>query len=113
KGDRKLTLARLEYDGNWDPEPFGMEQLRNALRKKQKMELETLRVGLGADALDVSKYKLAYLTGTGKFELTEKQREDLKRFTYEGGVLIVDAAGGSPEFVESAERELKQAYGRE
>jgi hypothetical protein len=114
KAAKKLTLARLEYDGNWNPEPFGMEtQFANYLRDKQKMELELLRVRLGADALDIAKYKLAYLTGTGTFELTDKQREDLKRFTYEGGIVIVDAAGGSPQFAESAERELAKAFGRE
>src|SRR2546430_4389209 len=114
KGTAKLSLARLEYDGNWNPEPFGLEQqFANYLRAKQKMELELLRVRLGSDALDLAKYKLAYLTGTGKFELTDKQPEDLKRFAYEGGVLIVDSAGGSPEFTESAERELTKAFGRE
>jgi hypothetical protein len=114
RATKKLSLARLEYDGNWNPEPFGIEtQFANYLRDKQKTELELLRVRLGADALDIAKYKLAYLTGTGTFELTDKQREDLKRFTYEGGVVIVDAAGGSPQFVESAEREITKAFGRE
>jgi hypothetical protein len=114
KGAQKLTVARLEYDGNWNPEPFGWEsQFANYLRAKRRLELESPRIRLGSDLLDTAKFKLAYLTGTGKFELTDKQREDLKRFTYEGGVVIVDAAGGSPEFVESAQRELKQAFGQD
>ncbi len=113
KGEQKLTIARLEYDGNWDPEPFGWDQLANYVRKAQRLELDLPRVRLGADQLDAAKFKIAYLTGTGSLELTEKQRGELKRFSYEGGLLIVDAAGGSAEFVASAERELRLAYGRE
>jgi len=29
KGEKKLTVARLEYDGNWDPEPSVWEQIAN------------------------------------------------------------------------------------
>src|SRR5205823_3042405 len=99
--------------GNWDPEPFGWEQVANRLRKQMKMELELPRVRLGADALDTAKYRIAYLTGTAKLQFTDKQRADLKRFAYEGGLLIVDAAGGSAEFAASAQEELKLAFGRD
>src|SRR5438445_1422915 len=46
-------------------------------------------------------------------DLSDRQRQELKKFTYEGGLLIVDAAGGSAEFVESAEKELPMAFGRD
>ena len=112
KGTQKITVARLEYDGNWDPEPFGWEQFTNYFRRTQNLEIELRRVRLGFDALD-ARYKIAYLTGTGKIELTDKQRSDLKRFTYEGGVLVVDAAGGSAEFAKAVEKELKLAFDHE
>jgi len=95
-----------------EPRALRLDQFANYFRKHQKMELDLPRVRLGSDALD-AKYKIAYLTGTGKLELTDQQRADLKRFTYEGGIVIVDAAGGSPEFAESAEKELKLAFGRD
>jgi Domain of unknown function (DUF4159) len=41
----------------------------------------------------------------------ERQRQGLKRYAYEGGLLIIDACGGSPEFAESAEAELHAIYG--
>jgi hypothetical protein len=113
KAPRKLTVARIEYDGNWDPEPFGWAQLANTLRKEHQLELDLPRVRLGSDILDNASYKVAYLTGTARIELTDKQRAELKRFTYEGGLLIVDAAGGSADFASSVERELKLAFGHD
>lgn len=111
--DKKLTVARLAYDGNWDPEPFGWDQMRQYLRGTQQLELDMPRVHLGSGELDIAKYNIAYLTGTAAMELTDKQRQELKQFAYEGGVLIVDAAGGSPAFVKSAEEELQKAFGRD
>jgi hypothetical protein len=111
--DKKLTVARLAYDGNWDPEPFGWDQFRQYLRKAQHLELDMPRVHLGSGELDIAKYNIAYLTGTAALELTDKQRDELHRFAYEGGVLIVDAAGGSAAFVKSAEEELKKAFGHD
>ena len=49
--------------------------------------------------------------GTAKFTLNDAARKEIKRFVSAGGTLIVDAAGGSVPFAESAESELAAMFG--
>jgi hypothetical protein len=55
---------------------------------------------------------VAHLTGTGKLVLDERSRQEIRRYAYEGGVIIVDACGGGSEFAESAEAELTTIFGQ-
>ena len=50
------------------------------------------------DVSHMGEFKVAHLTGNTKFHLNPQQRDELKNFTTAGGLLIVDACGGSGEF---------------
>ncbi|HEY2587210.1 MAG TPA: DUF4159 domain-containing protein [Tepidisphaeraceae bacterium] len=104
-----VTLARLQYEGNWDPEPYGWQRLSILLHNQAGIALTVTPVKLGDGTL--SQYKLAHLTGTAAFSLSPTQRQELKQFIDAGGTLIVDAAGGSGPFAGSAERELQAIFG--
>ena len=56
-------------------------------------------------------YNVAHLTGTTAFQFTPEQRQEVMRFIAAGGTLVVDAAGGSTEFADAAEKELAAMYG--
>lgn len=107
---RELVLARLQYDGNWDPEPFGWQQLAKRMHNQFDIDLASATVKLGVGQLD-GHFPVAHLTGTGKLVLDERSRQEIRRYAYEGGVLIVDACGGG-EFAESAEAELTAIFGQ-
>jgi len=106
-----LRVARLQYPGNWDPEPAGWRRLANVLHNRGQLALATDPVKLGDGKLDATVYKLAHMTGTTKFPLTDAQQAELTQFVAAGGTLIVDAAGGSGEFATSAEGLLVAAFG--
>jgi hypothetical protein len=103
----QLKLARLEYKGNWDPEPGGWVQFKNVLHNTQKIGLEVETVKLGEGKL--SGYKLAHLTGTGTVSFDEKQMSEIKSFVSGGGILIIDAAGGNTEFATSLNTQFASA----
>jgi hypothetical protein len=114
KTDRSIKVARLEYGGNWDPEPAGWERLSAILHNDSHVKLEVTPVKLGTGQLGDGHgdgAKVAHLTGTSKFTLNAASRDELKKFVTGGGTLIVDAAGGSSEFVESANAELSAIFG--
>jgi hypothetical protein len=162
----KVKVARLQYDGNWDPEPAGWRRLTNVMHNDANTRLAIEKVKLGdktlvqagntaigptpdqirqmaqkritpeqlqATGADPAKlqalidanvqaiqaelkakqvnFRIAHLTGTTKFSLTPDQRQELHAFIDGGGVLAIDAAGGSSEFAGSAEQELKALFG--
>jgi hypothetical protein len=108
KADRTIKLARLEYSGNWNPEPGGWRRLANVLLNDKKTTLTVENVKLGSGNLKT--YKLAHLTGTTKFTLDEAAKNEIKAFVAGGGTLIVDSAGGQGEFAASAESELREMF---
>jgi hypothetical protein len=91
-----INIARLRYNGNWDPEPFAWEQgdrwmSQNADRKLnvQPVAITDLKPG-GAS--------LAVLTGTSACAPSDDQIAALKRFIEAGGWLLIDDCGGSGDF---------------
>lgn len=101
-----IKLARLEYTGNWNPEPGGWTRLAAVLQNESLIGLAVETAKLGDGSLAKGEYKVAHLTGTGKFKLTDAQRADLKAFVEGGGTLLVDAAGGNGEGAVSLETEI-------
>lgn len=112
KSTRAMKIARLEYAGNWNPEPGGWRRMAAYMHNFQGVDLTIDPVKLGDGKLSAD-YKLAHLTGNVKFHFSEKQKAELKAFTDGGGVLVIDACGGSGEFVSSAETELATLFGEE
>ena len=108
KPGRTVALARLQYNGNWDPEPGGWRRLANVLHNQGAVELKVEPVALRPGAL--AQYKLAHLTGTAAFKLDDAGRAELKRFIDSGGTLVVDGAGGSAAFAGGAEALLKAIF---
>jgi hypothetical protein len=112
--DRRIKLARLQYDGNFDPEPGGWRRLSAILHNTSNVELRVLPIKLGSDKLGSGHglgAHVAHLTGTTRFRLSDTARAELKRFVEGGGTLIVDAAAGSTDFADSAEAELTTIFG--
>jgi hypothetical protein len=108
KATRTLKVARLEYNGNWNPEPGGWRRLANVMLNEKKVGLTTEPVKLGSGKL--SAYKVAHLTGTTKLKLDETAKSEIKQFVTTGGTLVVDASGGNPEFALAVENELRAMF---
>jgi hypothetical protein len=103
-----VTIARLKYPANWDPEPGGWRQFSNVMTKRMSAAIATKTIELGKGELkDV---KIAHLTGTVGAKLNDASREEIKKFVEGGGTLIVDAAGGTSAFATMAEDELRTIF---
>jgi len=107
---RTIKLARLKHAGNYDPEPLAYERFRLLMARDTQTRLEVLGP-MEIGALASSGAKIAALTGVGRLQLTAGQQDALKEWVAAGGTLIVDAAGGSKDFAESAEALLRKMYG--
>ncbi len=106
---KHVKIARIETDGNWDPEPAGWPRLAAIMHNNNSIDLDMASVKLGSGKLAGCQF--ASLTGTTKFKFDDAQQKELKDFVAKGGTLVVDAAGGSTDFVESAEAQLPIIFG--
>lgn len=107
-GARAIKVARLEFAGNWDPEPAGWRRLAAIMQKQQQATVTVETVKFGEGKLDAAVYPIAHLTGTGGFTFTKDQMNEIRKYVIKGGVIVCDAAGGNSEFAASAEKQLEQ-----
>jgi len=104
RGDAKKTIpiARLDYAGNWDPEPNAWPRFAQRLRAAASVEPTFTTATIAA--LDATKFRIAVLTGTSAFSLSDDALKGLKTYLAAGGSLLIDNASGGREFDESARR---------
>ena len=107
--DRGIQVGRLIVGENWNPEPGGWLRLGAIFHNLYKLDLDAVPVSLDSNRL--SRFKILHLTGTNKFELTPAQRQKLTDYVHNGGTLVVDAAGGNPDFADAAASELRACFG--
>jgi len=103
---RSLRIARLQHQGNWDPEPAGWVRLANLLANRNGIELQVDPVFVPEAAV----HRLAHITDTRSLQFDESDKARLRQYIDGGGVLLFDAAGGSPEAAASFEPLLRELY---
>ncbi len=109
KADRTVKLARLKYNGNWDPEPGGWRRLSNVMHNERRIDLDAQPVELGQGKLN-NTYQAAELSVAGSITLNDAERAELKTYVDQGGTLVVDVAGGTGLFKTNAEAELAKLF---
>jgi hypothetical protein len=101
---RTIGMARVKYNGNWDPEPGAWPRLAKLAQAKFHTTLQIENVV--AAQLDAAKTPLAHLTGTAALPLDDEAKAGLKKFVDGGGTLLVDACGGGKSFAEAMKASL-------
>ncbi len=96
--DDKMSVARVRYDGDYDPEPGALGQLRAVMARDQGVDLVVGTVGVD----ELADERVAFLTTAGGGALTDDEAEALRAWVQAGGTLWLDAAGGTPAAVEAA-----------
>ncbi|MBI5725078.1 MAG: DUF4159 domain-containing protein [Planctomycetes bacterium] len=127
----KIKAARIRYAGNYDPEPLALERLSRLMAQTYKIQIDCVsETAASAPASQgatppasigpitgilttqlTGDIRLAFLTGTGGFKLPDDEKEALKKWVDAGGLLIVDAAGGSKPLTDSAKELVAELWG--
>lgn len=100
-----ISVARVKFDGNHDPEPMAWQRLvllagnRHGIKVDVQADVEMAR-------LDAKKNAVAAMTGTGEFALTKEQAAGLRKFLDDGGLLMIDCAGGDEAFGKSVRQHV-------
>jgi hypothetical protein len=94
-----IPVARLRYDGNWDPEPWGWVRAARQFDHETSIALDVRPVDIVA--LEPRTAPVAHLTGTAAHSFTDAEVKVLRDYVLKGGVLLIDACGGSRAFADS------------
>ena len=104
----KVKVARLRYDGSWDPEPFAWTRFGRWFYQETGCGVEVSPVDL--DALKPGAVDIAHLTGTAGFTSTAAQAKAVRDYVDGGGTLLVDCTGGDATFSDAAALLVAKAF---
>ncbi len=107
---KSVKLARLQFNGNYDPEPLAIKRFSLMMAAEANTHVEIIGPITIPELAD-SGAKVATLTGTGTLKLDNAEQAALKQFVAAGGTLVIDAAGGNEAFGDSARTILAEMYG--
>jgi hypothetical protein len=109
KGEHgSIAVARVKYDGEWDPEPGAWRRFANLYAWENDANVSVTPLAL-AD-LDVEKTPVAHMTGTTAVAFTDADAKALRKFVQAGGMFLVDPCGGSKAFDHSVTKLLDKAF---
>lgn len=100
------TIARVTYEGNYDPEPLAWQGQNRFMGRRVRVKTTEMPAASLADA-DV---KLAHLSGTEAVKLSEEDLAGIKAFVKRGGWLLVENVGGNGAFASAITKQLKVLY---
>ncbi|MBN2272679.1 MAG: DUF4159 domain-containing protein [Sedimentisphaerales bacterium] len=98
-----VKVAVVRYGGNYNPEPLAWKRFSILMGNRDGIGVEVSEP-VGIAELDASKYSAAAMTGTSAFTLSDEEQKALRKYIEGGGTLVVDAAGGSEAFADSAQK---------
>jgi hypothetical protein len=100
----KITVARLRHDGNWLPEPAAWRVFAPVLLERTGIEATTRDIDI-VELRDEAA-PLAHLTGIDARRLTDDEIEAIDRYTWLGGTVLIETAGGQGDFARAIETQL-------
>jgi len=99
-----FKVARVRYNGNWDPEPAAWYRFARSFQWETSIALEV--TPLEPKDLDPATHPVAHLTGTAAYTPSDEEAQALRNYVDNGGVLLIDACGGAWPFANAAEKTI-------
>jgi hypothetical protein len=95
----RYRIARVQYAGNWDPEPGAWKRFARWFQLETGYALDVVQVPIRD--LDVRATPIAAITGTDRHDFTTEEAAAIRRYVESGGVLLIDVTGGAGTFDQS------------
>jgi hypothetical protein len=102
-----FTVARVKHAGPWNPEPGAWPRMAKWFRRETNVALDIVPTEPAALRRSVTPF--AHLTTTTPWKPSEKELDSIRNFVREGGMLVLDPCGGSPDLALALHRDIAQA----
>ena len=106
-----IEIARLRHTGGWDTAPNALRHLQGSL-EKLGYQMAPTSPNVPATDETLRQYPIAYMHGRKNFEFTQDERNGLRGYLQNGGVLIADACCGSDQFDRSFRDMIAKTFGK-
>ena len=107
-----IEVARLRHTGGWDAAPNALRHLQSSLQKLGYL-MATTSPNVPATDEALRQYPIAYMHGRKNFAFNQAERDGLRGYVENGGVLIADACCGSTQFDASFRDMIAQTFGKQ
>jgi hypothetical protein len=110
-GGAPVAVNKLQYGKgqDWNLNPRDMANVSKALWSAYERPINWQIVSIDAPASEIEA-PILFLSGSKKWEFTEKEMVKLREYIERGGTILAEASDHSEEFTASMERLLKDMY---
>ncbi|MCL2117736.1 MAG: DUF4159 domain-containing protein [Planctomycetaceae bacterium] len=109
RGNR-IQVAMLDLQGNANSAPRAIPKLLDRLAREMKLPVDVRPIKITPDQDEIFDYPILFMHGRNAIELTDAQRDRLRRYIENGGFLFVNAICSSKPFTESFRREMATLF---
>ncbi|HEX2900501.1 MAG TPA: DUF4159 domain-containing protein [Bacteroidia bacterium] len=105
----KMKIAKLQYDGggDWYANPSSVPNLIEFISQNTTIQLDKEEYVVKPSGTQIFSYPYVYMTGHGRFLLSNEDAANLRTYLTSGGFLHVDDNYGMDKFVRT---ELKKVF---
>lgn len=105
-----LQIAQLKHTGGWDTAPKALRNMLIAMNETAGLAAATKPRELTPADPNLPNYQIAYMHGRHKFDLTRPERERVKEYLLNGGVLFADACCSAVPFDKSFREQMAALF---
>jgi hypothetical protein len=106
-----IKVARLKYPGgHWDVDPTAWQEMGAWAQHYRGISVDETWGVSPLDATDLAEFDMVHIAGHGRWEPSEPLREALVDYARSGGLILADAVGGDPVFLQSFQAFVDQAF---
>ena len=107
---KTIEISQIKHGGRWNPEPLALKRFADMMGHYEKTGI-TVKGPVALADLPGCGTKIAVMTGAGPVEFSPDEAKGLAKYVFDGGTVIIDAAGGSKAFDKSVKTFLAEAFG--
>lgn len=110
KGRAPILLNKLQFDGKWDMHPRDAAHLARYVGTVKEQDMNWQVISLDAPVDQWHDAPILYVSAESAPELTDEQKEKLRRYTDTGGTVLFEASCSNPHIVTWWRNTCKQIW---
>jgi len=106
-----MTLRRVKFDSDWDPDPTALPSFFYQFRRHMRMRAVHKDEPLTLDDEEIFRWPFLFMAAHNSFAFTDEERENLEKYLRRGGrLLVIDCALGHGGFMPSFMSEMEAMF---